>query len=144
MVTGATFGGPQAAFVAEYEAYDVNPGTAAQGTLFDVNGLMFSLNLDTGRDGTQHVFEMLVHKDDATTWTMTQAQPICRAFLPPDALYQQQTTDSQHDPEEVFTSARLAHTFVSSSSWYEQGIVSIIYVIRNGGVFQCNLEPYML
>jgi hypothetical protein len=59
LVLGATLGGPTAAFCAKYGAYDVNPGTFAACSLFDVNGLSISLNDDTGVDGKPHVFEMM-------------------------------------------------------------------------------------
>ncbi len=76
-VTAATLGGPVDAFYAKY-------GVEAD-NLFDVNGVTFSLNDDTGSDGKPHVFEMLVYPSDAHVWTMEQAKPICAAFLPPDA-----------------------------------------------------------
>jgi hypothetical protein len=135
MVTGATQGGPVDAFVAKY---------GGDGALYDIDGVTFSLNTDAAADGKQHVFEMLVYKSDATTWTLSEARSVCRAFLPSDATYHRQTTNKEHDTEDIFSSTRLAHTFASSSPWYDPtGTVTITYVVRNGGVFQCEIEPYV-
>ncbi len=108
LVTGATLGGPDSAFQTKY-------GHAAD-DLWDINGVTFSTNLDTGADGQQHVFEMLVYKSDATTWTQVEAQPICTAFLPPDATHQRDTQDSRGNLEQVYMSALLAVTFPPASS----------------------------
>lgn len=137
IVTGATFGGPDSAFQAKY-------GNAAD-DLWDINGVTFSTNLDVGVDGQQHVFGMLVYKSDATTWTQAEAQPICTAFLPPEAIHTRDTRDDKGNLEQVYTSARLVATFAPSSPWYDPtGTVTIRYEIANGGVFQCGLDPYVL
>ncbi len=133
-MTGATLGGPDSAFQTKY-------GHAAD-DLWDINGVTFSTNLDTGADGQQHVFEMLVYKSDATTWTQVEAQPICTAFLPPDATHQRDTQDSRGNLEQVYMSALLAVTFppASSVSYDPMGTVSITYEIAGGGIFQCSLS----
>jgi hypothetical protein len=132
IVTGASLGGLQDAFVALY---------GGDGTRFELNGVTYGLDVGTGADGAVHIVEMLVYKSDTTTWTITQVRPICRRLLPPDATYQRQAPNSEGDPEEIFTSARLAHTFSLSSPWYDpRGIASITYVYRNGGVFECDLK----
>jgi hypothetical protein len=85
----------------------------------------------------------MVYETDATTWTMAQAQSICRAFLPPQSSYQRQTKTSEGDPEDVYASPLLVHTFASTSSWYDpSGTAALTYVIRAGGVFQCDLAVY--
>lgn len=133
-VTAATLGGPVDAFYAKY-------GVEAD-NLFDVNGVTFSLNDDTGSDGKPHDFEMLVYPSDAHVWTMEQAKPICTAFLPPDAKFARSITSSDGNLEDVYTSPEATASFAPSSPWYTaDGSVSIRYerpLNGGSGVFQCS------
>jgi hypothetical protein len=96
----------------------------------------------TGVDGNLRVVEILMYKSDGTTWTITQARPICRRFLPLDASFQRQAPNQQGDPEDIFFSVHLARTFARTSPWYDPaGTVSITYVLQPGGVVQCHLDP---
>ena len=62
-------------------------------------------------------------------------------FLPPDIIFQRQTTSSDGGLKDVYTSVQLAHTFAQSSLWHDPaGGVDLTYVIRNGGVYQCELD----
>jgi hypothetical protein len=132
LITGATFGGPQAAFVTKY---------GGDGALYDINGVTFSLNVDSGVDGKPHVVSMLVYRSEVSTWTMAQAQTICRPFLPPDVIFQRQTTSSNGGLKYVYTSLQLAHTFAQSSPWHDPtGGVGLTYELHDGGVYQCELD----
>jgi hypothetical protein len=135
-VTVAALGGSVQAFYTKY-------GTQAD-NLFDVNGVTFSLNDDTGADGTAHVFEMLVYPSDNSPWTLTQAEPICAAFLPPDAVFSRSTTTSDGNSEDVYTSEQARASFGSTSRWYSaDGSVDIRYqrpVNGASGIYQCSLD----
>jgi hypothetical protein len=134
-VAGATFGGPQVAFVATY---------GGDGVRYDINGITFGLNLTSGADGAPHVAVMLVYPSDAGAWTLDQAQGVCSAFLPPDATHVRDATDNEGDPEQIFASAQLAATFTASSPWYDPaGTVAITYIIKGSGVLQCHLYPFV-
>lgn len=135
-VTVAALGGPVQAFYAKY-------GTEAD-NLFDVNGVTFSLNDDTGADGTPHAFEMLVYPSDASQWTLQQAKPVCTPFLPPDAVFSRSITTSDGNPEDVYTSVQAKASFASSSSWYTaDGSINIDYEhppAGGSGIWQCRLS----
>ena len=92
-------------------------------------------------DGKPHVVSMLVYRSEVSTWTMAQAQTICRPFLPPDVIFQRQTTSSNGGLKYVYTSLQLAHTFAQSSPWHDPtGGVGLTYELHDGGVYQCELD----
>lgn len=135
VVTTARLGGPDSAFYAAY-GYQADD-------LFQVGTVTFSINKDLGSDGKQHTFEMLAYPSDASLWTLDQARNICPAFLPPDATLSKQSTDNEGNPQYQYISPQLVGTFASSSPWYDPtGLAVITFVIRNGGVFQCDMATF--
>ncbi len=135
-VVTASLGGPVQAFYAKY-------GTEAD-NLFDVNGVTFSLNDDTGADGMPHVFEMMVYPSDASQWTLEQAKPICTPFLPPDATFNRSIATSDGNPEDVYVSLKAHESFATASPWYTaDGTISILYEhhrVGGSGIWQCHLS----
>jgi hypothetical protein len=135
-VVTAVLGGPVQAFYAKY-------GTEAD-NLFDVSGVTFSLNDDTGADGTPHVFEMIMYPSDASHWTLQQAKPICTPFLPPDATFNRSITTSNGNLEDVYVSLKAHESFAPASPWYTtDGTISINYehpVGGGSGISQCALS----
>jgi hypothetical protein len=136
ILTGATFGGTREAFAQVY-------GPPADADLWDIHGVTFSLNLDTGADGRPHVFGMLVYKSDATAWTQPDAERACTPFLPPDAHKVGTAIGGDGvSPEITYTSAGFASTFAPDSPEHsDDGALVLTYTVRDGGVFQCSLDP---
>jgi hypothetical protein len=136
ILTGATLGGTRGGFTAVY-------GPSAVGDVWNVRGLTFSLHTDTGVDGQDHAFALLVYKSDGTDWTLAQAQQACALFLPHDATGQYRVTDADGNPEDVYMSALLAATFAPSAASYDpHGILAITYAMYNSQVFQCALHNF--
>lgn len=135
IVTGPTLGGTREAFTAKY-------GEPAAPDLWDVHGVTFSLNMDTGVDSEDHAFEMLVYRSNASTWTLAEARLACAAFLPTDAVFLHHATTSSGYTEDVYRSHRLAATFPSSSvlGYDPTGVLAIDFEVANGGIFQCAIN----
>lgn len=132
-LTGATLGGLRNAFVGKY-------GAAADQDLWDVNNLTFGLNFTPGTDGQPHVSDIMAYKTDATTWTQAEVQPICTAFIPSDGIRQPDGKDSDGNLIQVYLSPGLAATFPAQMFLKSpRGTASITYIVKNGGVFQCNI-----
>lgn len=109
IVTGSTFAGPQSAWSTKY-----GPG----GDTWDVNGVSINVQYDSGVDGQPHVYEIQVGEDTtAVYWSLGQAQSYCYQFLPPDAQFKQSSTDSAGEPQDLYTSAWVAHTWTSSAQF---------------------------
>jgi hypothetical protein len=138
IVTGATLGGPVSAFQSKY-------GIAPY-TIWDINGLGISADVDTGVDGQPHVIDMLVYMSDAMTTTQAQAAPVCRVFLPPDAHLTRDRHDTQGNFEELYTSLSLAATFPPTATlgYDPLGIAAIDYQHDPNpavtGIFLCRLS----
>lgn len=103
ILSGATLGGTEQGLTAKYGA----PSGPDQWT---VNGMMFSVNVIQGTDGNSHVF-FIAASSTGTTWTLSQAQPICRAFLPPDATHIRDQAPRPDEPQEIYASPDLGATF---------------------------------
>jgi hypothetical protein len=113
ILTGATLGGLQDAFQAKYGAPE-GTGTAKlyHFTIGGKDGVVDATTFSTSvsSDGKLHVVSLRIGPP-AATWTAAEAQPICSAFLPPDAKYRKTQTVSGYGKERVYTSASLALSF---------------------------------
>ncbi len=135
MLTGATLGGTEAAFSAQY----VVRGDG----VYQQDSLLLNVYFGPGVDGAQHVNSITATKIDASAWPADQAQRICTRFTPPDAVHQSDKRDSQGNLVQIFTSNRLAQTFPASIFYPQQaGLFSIDYLRLPGdsGVFECNIH----
>ena len=131
MLTGATLGGTRNGFAAKY-------GAPAVPDHWNVNGLTFSLSVATGIDAQPHVTRIEARKSDGRSWTQTQAQAVCAAFLPPDALHQRDTTTPSGDPEAIYYSGHLGSTFLPSAFGdAPSGTLAIDFAASGGGIAQC-------
>jgi hypothetical protein len=112
ILTGATLGGLPDAFQAKYGA-PTGTGTAKSYT-FTINGKSGNVTATplsaTSSDGKEHIASLRIGPPGAT-WTADTAQPICEAFLPPDAVFVKTQNVPDYGPERVYTSADLALSF---------------------------------
>lgn len=108
ILTGATIGGLQDAFQAKYG----NPsGTGTAKTYTFDKGLVTATPAgDASSDGKNHVVSLRIGPSSGQ-WDAATAQPICEAFLPPDAQFLKAQDVAGFGPERVYTSASLALSF---------------------------------
>lgn len=112
ILTGATIGGLQEAFQAKYGT-PTGTGTAKTYT-FDKGLVTATPAGDASSDGKNHVASLRVGPASGT-WDAATAQPICEAFLPPDAQFMKMQDVAGFGPERVYTSASLALSFGASA-----------------------------
>lgn len=116
ILTGATLGGLQSAFQATYGAPE-GTGTAKlyHFTIGGQDGVVTATTFSTpvSPDGKFHIASLRIGPPSGV-WTASQAQPICSAFLPPDARFQRVQQVAGYGNERVYTSASLALSFNAS------------------------------
>ena len=138
LITDATLGGTDSAFAQQYTHLDSSLYTLQQGAV------TIGLNDDTGTDGQQRAFELLIYRTDASLWSLSEAQTICTLFSPPDARFERNVTASDGSLQQIYRSSMLGATFPASSfSGASVGEYSIHYEYPNtnkNGIFQCQIS----
>jgi hypothetical protein len=115
ILTGATLGGTQSAFMAAFGAPVMTATVAHYNfTLPDgTQGNICFCTTATGLDGLQHL-DLSGMFPNGPSWNSVQAQEAVKLFSPPDTVYVKTIPTSEIGPITVYLSADLAKTFPAS------------------------------
>ena len=122
LVTGATFGGPEAAFTSKFGSPTFSESNVRhyQFTTSDGISVLLVITLDDtdppSSDGKQHINGIGIQPPDSgTTWSATTANKVVALLLPSDANHTKDEQVQDIGLVHVYLSADLALTFPASA-----------------------------